>query len=338
MSPPTISVLLPVFDAGPWLDEALRSLRAQTFADFEVLLQDDGSRDDSLAIASRHAAADRRILVETKEHRGIVPALNDASARARGALLVRMDADDVALPERLARLHALAAANPDVGFFSSRVRYVPREAVREGMLRYEAWVNALVTHEEIRRDRFVECPLPHPTWAIRRSVFAALGGYRDGDFPEDYDLFLRACDAGVRFAKDPAVLLHWREGAHRLCRNDDRYALARFFDLKLSHLRPVLREWGRPAAIVGAGRWGKRWGRALHAQGIPLTGYLDVHPRRVGGRIDGIPVLGMDEREGDVAGDSFLLVAIGRPGGREAVRALLRAGGLEEERDFLCVQ
>jgi len=218
-----------VRDGATHLDEALASLAAQTFEDFEVLVQDDGSTDASRSIARTRAAEDSRFHVETQAPLGIVAALNAAAGRARGDLFVRMDADDVAHPERLAQLAAYSEEHPDVAFFASRVQYIPREGLSDGLLRYEAWINGLLTHETIVRDRFVECPLPHPAWAIRRRTFEGLGGYQENDFPEDYDLFLRAADAGIRFGKVDACLLDWRDHPSRMSRTDARFRLERFF-------------------------------------------------------------------------------------------------------------
>jgi len=96
-----VSVPLPVRDEEPFLGEALASLSAQTLADFEVLVVDDGSRDASAEIAAEHARADHRFRVLRQEARGLVPALERARAEARARLIARMDGDDVSLPERL---------------------------------------------------------------------------------------------------------------------------------------------------------------------------------------------------------------------------------------------
>ena len=313
---PPVSILLPVRDAAPFLQEALDSLRHQTFTELEILVHDDGSADGSLEIARRASAEDARIEVRAESPRGIVYALNALAARARGDLLVRMDADDVAAPTRVERLVEAASEHPEAGFFASRVRYIPREGLSAGLLRYEAWINGLLDHASILRDRFVECPLPHPAWAIRRDVFARLGGYAEGPFPEDYELFLRAVDAGVRFHKVGEVLLDWREGAHRLSRTSPRFSRSAFFELKARHLVPFLRAQGRPVRVLGTGPAGRRWAKRLRAADLDVEAVDDVAART----------------------DAFALATQGTPEGRAETRDRLRAAGMEEERDFLCVQ
>ncbi len=333
---PSVSIVLPVRNGEAFLEEALASLAAQTHADYELVVQDDGSTDRTAEIVAARARSDDRVVPESGPARGVAAAANRAAARARGTWLVRMDADDVARPERIAKLLALAADHPAAGFLASRVRYFPREHVGPGMARYEAWINALLTHDEIHRDRFVEYPLPHPSTAIRRDVWDALGGYRDGPFPEDYDLFLRAAGAGVTFAKHPDVLLDWREGEHRTTRNDGRYGLDRFLWLKVQYLAPLLATMEREVGIVGAGADGKRLARTLVDAGTSPRWFVDVHPGRIGNEIHGAHVVGYDDL--DRLADAFLLVAVGREGGRDAVRRTLAAAGRVEERDFLCVQ
>lgn len=314
--PAAVSVLLPVRDAAPFLAEALDSLRRQTFEDLEILVHDDGSTDDSRSIARRAAQEDSRIRLETGSPRGIVHALNALAARAGGDLFVRMDADDVSAPTRVERLVEAARARPAASFFASRVRYVPRAGLSEGVLRYETWINALLDHESIVRERFVECPLPHPAWAIRRETLERLGGWADGPFPEDYELFLRAVDLGIRFHKVDEVLLDWREGDHRLSRTSPRFSRAAFFELKARHLVPFLAATGRPVVVFGTGPAGKRWTKRLREGGLEVDATDGVHANP----------------------EAFVIGTCGTPEGREKTRRDLDAAGLVEGADYLCVQ
>jgi len=333
---PPVSVVLPVRDGEAFLGETLDSLAAQTYPDFEIVVQDDGSTDGTADLLRAAQRRDDRITVGTGTCQGVALAANEACRRARGSLLVRIDGDDLARPERIACLVALAAEHPEAGFFASRVRFFPREAVGPGTAHYEAWLNALLTHEQIHAARFVEYPMPNPSVALRRAVFEGLGGYRQGPFPEDYDFFLRAASAGVCFAKHPDVLLDWREGAHRTTKHDPRYGLDRFHALKVEHLTPWLRRLGRPLAVVGGGRDGKRWARSLREVGLAPRWFVDVHPARIGQDILGARVVGYDDLS--QLDGAFFLAAVGRKGARDQVRAALAAAGRHEERDMLCVQ
>ena len=101
--PPLVSVCMPVYNATRYLAEAVESILGQTFRDFEFLITDDGSTDRSLAILKRYAAQDARIRLWSRPNAGYVVRLNEMLHQARGDLIARMDADDVALPERFAR-------------------------------------------------------------------------------------------------------------------------------------------------------------------------------------------------------------------------------------------
>ncbi|MDT8341305.1 MAG: glycosyltransferase family 2 protein, partial [Longimicrobiales bacterium] len=166
-APPLVSVLLPARDAESTLGLALASITAQTHRELEVLVVDDGSRDRTGAVARAWAERDPRIRVLEGDGAGIVPALERARAQARGRLLARMDADDVALPTRIAEQVAALRDDPRVGICGAGVRYIPEARVAGGARRYQAWLNALRTPEALRRDRFVECPLAHPAWMLR---------------------------------------------------------------------------------------------------------------------------------------------------------------------------
>ncbi|MCO5170703.1 MAG: glycosyltransferase [Planctomycetes bacterium] len=331
-SPPPTSVLLPVRDAAATIDAALASVRAQTDPDLEVVVVDDGSTDGTAERLAAHAAEDARVRVLRREGPGdLVAALEVGRRAARGRLLLRMDADDVSEPTRLARCRALLDDDPGLAVASCLVRSFPEGEVREGRRRYDAWLNALVDHEAMARERFVESPVAHPSVLLRADALAAVGGYRDPGGPEDYDLWLRLFAAGARFAKVPEVLLHWREGPLRASRRDSRYGPDGMARVRALALAGALA--GRPAAIVGAGTAGRRLARHLLAAGARVTCFLEVDPKKVGRAPRGIPVLAHEEGLAR-RGDAVVVSAVNAWGARERVRDLLARQGLVEGTDF----
>lgn len=327
---PRLSVLLPVRDAATTLVECLTSLRSQTLEDHEVVVVDDGSRDESPSILERWAREDPRVrLVSTGRH-GLVPALNRALAEARGALVARMDADDVCHPWRLERQVARLGEGPPVDVLGCRVELVPEAGVPAagGMVAYVDWLNGLLDHEAMSRDRFVESPLVHPSVAMRRETLRELGGWRDFDGPEDYDLWLRAFDAGLRFEKLPDVLLRWRDRPGRLTRTDPRYGLERFQALKVEALRRGPLSPGRAVVVWGAGEIGKGWARALQATGQEVRSFVEVDPRKIGERIHGAPVVSVAEASG--LRGLLHLAAVGQRGARDRIRQEAARVGLDD--------
>ncbi|HET9317731.1 MAG TPA: glycosyltransferase family 2 protein, partial [Vicinamibacteria bacterium] len=163
-----VSVLLPVRDARETLDECLASLASQTLAEHEVVAVDDGSGDGSSERLREAARADPRLRVVSGRGRGLVAALNDGLAHVRAPLVARMDADDVAHPDRLLRQAHRLDAEPALTALGSRVRLVGSPGTgNDGMRAYVDWQNGLLEPERIARELFVESPLVHPSVTLR---------------------------------------------------------------------------------------------------------------------------------------------------------------------------
>jgi hypothetical protein len=331
-----VSVLLPVRDAGDTLSACLDSLAAQTLTAHEVIAVDDGSSDGSGERLLARAALDPRLRIFHTPARGIAPALNLALAVARAPVVARMDADDVAQPRRLAAQLARLRSDPRIDVVGCRVSAgTPADTAGAGMRAYVEWVNRLLDHDAMARDRFVESPIVHPSVSMRAETLRGLGGYRDFDGPEDYELWLRAFAAGLRFEKLAETLLLWRDGPARLTRSDPRYAPARFMSVKLEALARGPLGSGRPVVIWGAGRIGKAWSRALAGRGHPLAAFVEVDPRKLGGRIHGAPVVPVGAA-GSLRGPLHL-AAVGQPGARERIRGAAARLGLADGIDLVAV-
>jgi glycosyltransferase involved in cell wall biosynthesis len=336
VSRPLVSVVLPVRNAAGWLPAALGSLRRQTLGDIEILAVDDGSRDASPELLETAARRDARVRPLATGGAGLVAALELGRREARAPLLARMDADDLSHPDRLRIQFAHLQGHPELAGTGCRVRIFPRQRVRRGWLRYERWLNDLCSPGAIRRERFVESPLAHPSVMLRAEALAAVGGYRPGPFPEDYDLWLRLLATGRALDKVPRVLLAWRDSDERATRQDPRYLPARHRALKLVHLLAGPLAGRREVAVWGAGESGRRWARALGPAGVRVALFLDVDPRKIGRMLEGAPVLPTGAARDPSL--PFLLGAVGAEGGHAHIRATLTAAGKLEEQDFLLVE
>ena len=201
---PRVSVLMPVRNGGSYLDSALNSIRAQSFQEFEFVVVDDGSTDATPSVLARHAAGDARIRVLTAGGRGIVDALNQGLAAARGALVARMDADDVAEPHRIGRQVAEMEARPDLVLLGSAAVRIDAQGRTIGPLAVETDPERLA--EALRSHN----PFLHPTVIMRREAVEAAGGYRrQFTLAEDYELWTRLARLGT-LANLPDVLLRLR--------------------------------------------------------------------------------------------------------------------------------
>ncbi len=334
---PAVSVLLPVRDAAATLDACLDSIACQTREDHEILAVDDGSRDTTPAILAARAARDPRIRVLRPGRIGLAAALNLGLEAARAPLVARMDGDDLMHPRRLELQLRTLAETPALDLVSCRVRLFPRRGLRAGYRHYEGWLNRSLSPAAVRAQMYVESPLPHPSVVYRRHRILELGGYRDGDFPEDYDLWLRLDTAGAGMAKRPEVLLWWRDGPGRLSRRDPRYRREAFDRLRAAHLAASGRlPAGRPLAYWGAGRPTRRRAAHLIARGHPPAAWIDIDPRKTGNRIQGAPVHPPAWLR-EARPRPFVLVYVSNHGAREQIAAALAAMGYRPGRDWLGV-
>jgi glycosyltransferase involved in cell wall biosynthesis len=333
---PAVSILMPVRNAERTLPACLESIRRQSEPRWECVAVDDGSSDASAACLERAAALDPRFRVLSQPASGIVAALGHGLAACRGALVARMDADDLMRSQRLERQIRALDADPSLAGVGCHVRLFPRSRQFSGRREYERWLNSLVGAGDVARDAFVECPLAHPSLLLRRSLLARYG-YRDMGWPEDYDLVLRLLGDGHRLGVVPERLLCWRDGEGRLSRTSDTYRIGRFTACKAHFLARGLLGRGDDYVLWGYGDTGRALARALAPHGKRPRAIIEVHPGRLGQRILAAPVLApaelpmlMRERR------SPIVASVARPGPRSQVRAALDALGFVELEDYVC--
>ena len=330
---PRVSILLPVWNAADTLATALRSIQRQTERDWECVVVDDGSTDESPSIAVDFARADPRFRLERREHSGLIPTLNAGIAFCTAPLVARMDADDWMHRDRLRRQRARLDSAKELEAVGCFVRIFPRESLSEGRRAYEGWLSSLGDRQAIWRDRFIECPIAHPTLMIRRARLEALR-YRDRGWPEDYDLILRLLRAGPVIGMLPDRLHGWRDHPDRLSRSDPRYDLDRFTDCRAWHLsRDFLGD--REAYVLwGYGRTGRALRNSLSRHGHTPASIVEVHPRRIGNRIHGAPVI---EPNALMSQAPYpIIVSVAGSGPRGEIRAALDRMGFTEGLDYVC--
>jgi hypothetical protein len=241
-----------------------------------------------------------------------------------------MDTDDVADPRRLEVQIAWLRRHPDVGLVGS---FVTSNVASESI----AWTNSFASPTEAALFRYIDSPVVHPTWCVRRELYARHGGYRAGPFPEDYELLLRWLAAGERVAKVPEPLLFWRRHDASVTRTSARCSDDAHVRLKAAFLARDPGVAGRPLGVVNAGRHGRDLARALLAEGQELRLFFDLDPRKIGRRVrDRFPVLPHEALAEHP--DLFVLVAKGGLADRATIRKMLTSFGRGEGRDYLFVR
>ena len=337
MSETLISVLLPVRDPGPYLQDCVASLGRQTVEEYEVVAVDDGSTDGSAKVLDDWAARDDRVKVVHRSHSGLVETLNTGLELCKAPFVARMDADDISHPKRFELQLAEFEELPWVGVVSSMVRHFPWHGVGEGYRVYEEWLNSLLTPEQISCQRFVESPVPHPSAMVRREVYQSAGGYRDETWAEDFDFWLRLFEAGVTMTKVEKYLYFWREHAERLTRVDSRYSVENFLRCKAKYLLSGPLADGQRVVIWGAGQTGRRISKHLLRDRAQVEAFVDIDPEKIGGTLRGKPIIDFDQLPSLIDKDTVVLAAVGSRGARALIREQLRSIGLREGREFWCV-
>lgn len=327
---------MPVHNAAATLRSTLPTLAAQTIEDFELVVVDDGSEDESVELIREFFPDSGRLKLLQPGRVGLVPALQKGLKACSGTWVARMDADDLMAPHRLEAQLAFASQNPQLQVISSQVqsfRDDPNEELGEGYSLYDAWINGLTSHDHIFRERFVESPIPHPSAMFLKSAIEAIGGYQDHGWPEDYDLWLRAMHHGLQFGKVPEVLLYWRDQEGRTSRVDPRYHAYEFLKCKAHYLScgPLKK---KQTVIWGAGPIGKRLGRYLEEEGVEIVAYLDIDPKKIGTERRGVEVVSASELQRFEG--TPLITAVGARGARALIRDELRKANWVEGIDYYC--
>ena len=332
-----ISILLPFHNARDTLPACLESILAQTHPHWELVAVNDQSTDSSEAWLRTLARRDRRIRVLDNPRKGLVSALNHGLAACRHELVARMDADDIMYPRRLAAQLAHFSRKPELALSATRVRLFPEALIEKGFREYIRWQNLCCSSADISRQIYVESPFAHPSVMFRKTLVQTLGGYRQGGFPEDYDLWLRLFHSGQPMEKLPEILLDWRESPNRVSRTDPRCSREAFDRLRARYLArdPRFLAHRNQFVIWGAGRKTRKRCRHLLEQGFRPRAWVDIDPKKIGNEIGGIPVVGSDWLARN--GRPFVLIYVANHGAREDIAGELDALGYVQGKDYLAV-
>jgi len=230
---PAISVVMAVRDGERFLDESILSIRQQTFRDFELIIIDDGSKDTTPMILSTHAAQDARIRIFSQESKGLIDALHLGFSKALGKYIARMDADDVARPERLERQIGFLTSNPRVVVVGSSVQTV--DALSQGLRVIRPPSDPDTVRRQMRENG---CVVFHPTVLIRRDVLEQAKGFRKAyRHAEDYDLWLRILEQFDIANIDEVLLLYRRHESSVSYKHSLQQALSAFCARHMARLR-----------------------------------------------------------------------------------------------------
>ena len=243
MTPPSVSVVLPVFNAELYVREAVESILSQTFSHFEFIIINDGSTDGSTDILRELAAIDSRIILVERSNDGHLSALNLGIELAQSDLIARMDADDISMPDRFALQVARMRADPGLAVLGSSIRIIDKCG------RFLRLVEYPKTQIETARILEQATPVAHPAVMLRRDAVLLAGGYRKPFlYCEDYDLWLRISELGFGIANMSQALLNYRW--HGSNTSDIHYEIQELGAL-IAIVSHRMRKAGLPDPVVG---------------------------------------------------------------------------------------
>jgi glycosyltransferase involved in cell wall biosynthesis len=245
MNIPTVSVVMSVFNGESFLAEAVGSILDQSFPDFEFIIINDGSTDGTTAMIEAYQKRDPRLRVYHQENRGLIESLNRGCGLARGKYIARMDADDVAIKDRLLRQVCFLEEHPEVAAVGGAIETMDATGAPLGIER------SPITDREIKSALVRgDCPFVHPTVLIRRDVFVSVHGYRRVVVDaEDYDLWARIADR-FELANLEAVVLKYRRHPYQVSiRQCSRQAL----NALAAHTAALYRRDGNPDPLDSIG-------------------------------------------------------------------------------------
>ena len=203
MSKCKVSVVMTVYNDSKYIKRSVHSIVSQTYKDFEFIIVDDGSTDDSMSIVE--SFNDKRIHIYKVPRMGRPSALNFGVVKSKGELVVIMDADDISLPSRIEKQVKYMDNNPHVDFVGGSAKIIDQSDRVIGLK------SAVVGEANVAKLAPYGSPIIHPTSCYRRLVFNKIGGYREEFlYAQDYDLVLRVLDSRYVVNNMPDILIKYR--------------------------------------------------------------------------------------------------------------------------------
>lgn len=262
-----ISVLMGIYNCAETLGEAIGCILAQTEPRWELILCDDGSRDDTYAVAEsfRQQYPDKIVLLRNEKNMGLNHTLNRCLAEARGEFVARMDGDDLCAPDRFARQLAVLEADPNLAVVSTAMTYFDEGGT---------WGRCHVKARPEPLDFLRGTPFCHGACMVRRQAMVAVGGYTEEERflrVEDYDLWVKLFAAGYRGVNIDDALYHMRDGRDAISRRKFRYRLNEAGAIAKAVRALKLPLWGYARAL-----------RPILVGLLPMPVYTFLHKRRLG--------------------------------------------------------
>ncbi|MDC3260750.1 glycosyltransferase [Winogradskyella sp.] len=287
MSQPLVSILTPFKNVSNYIEECLTSIINQSYNNWELVIIDDHSTDNSFDIVEYLAKSDSRIKLFKNDGAGIIKALRKAFKESSGDYVTRMDSDDIMAKNKLEvmvnQLKEYGKQHVALGL----VQYFSAIGISNGYAKYEAWLNRLTEAGKNYSEIYKECVIASPCWMLHRTDLLACDAFNPNRYPEDYDLTFRFYEHGYKCIPSNQLLHYWRDYSTRTSRTHKHYAQNYFLDIKLHYFIKLDYNTSRPITIWGAGFKGKTIAKRLVEKGIAFHWICD-NVKKIGKEIYGV--------------------------------------------------
>ncbi len=331
----SVSILMPVYNACPYLKKCLDSICCQSYTDWELVAVNDRSTDESWSILQAYQSKDVRIKVFQNPGAGIIPALRHALQQSNGRWITRMDADDIMATDKIETLWSALQGKGPNHLATGLVAYFSDQELGQGYKKYAQWLNELTLQQKHFQHIYKECVIPSPCWMTDKTDLIKCGGFSSDKYPEDYDLCFRFYRQKINIVGVPQLLHYWRDHGRRASRNQEVYADNFFMPLKMEYFIALDYAQDRDLVIWGAGTKGKRMARWLLDHDVPFT-WVCNNPKKWGQYIYNQPLFSQKKIES--LGKIQILVAVASPEGQSSIQHFSEQRGYKPGQDifFFC--
>ena len=276
-----ISILTPFRNAEPFFSECLQSILDQSYENWELILVDDASTDESHATALAFQSKDARIKLYSNGTPGLIHALRLAFSKTSGQFITRMDADDIMPSNKLMDLRSALINKGKRHVAVGYVKYFSEQTLGEGYTFYENWLNNLTEKENNYSEIYRECVIPSPNFLIHKSDLEIIGAFHPDIYPEDYDLAFRMYKNDFKVVSANSLTHLWRDHQNRSTRTQEHYQILNFIPLKVKHFVEIDFIPTKTLVLWGAAKKGKLIARQLIERDIPFK-WVTENPQRIG--------------------------------------------------------
>lgn len=327
-----ISILMPAKNAAKYIADTIDSILSQTFKDWELIVVDDHSSDETNSILKSYASQDSRIAYLLNSGVGIADALKMAFDHSKGTYITRMDADDLMTKDKLNLLRTALQEKGRGHVAVGQVEYFSDAPLGDGYVRYAYWLNLLNASDSHYEDIYKECVIPSACWMAHKADIKDIGGIAIGRYPEDYDLCFRMFVFGLIPVSVKHIIHLWRDHSERASRNDPNYLDNSFLQLKADYFQKHTYDASKSSFVWGVGKRGKRFVKYLKEKDLPFT-WITNNPKKIGKQIYEHQIKNFKILS-DLNHQAQILVFVSNPDEQEEIALILYDWGFEKGKDY----